>query len=231
MVFSPEMKYGDSVRRKIRQNLMSIARIVLVGCACVCVGAGEAVPQSSGYELIPKKNVFRLKEPAQQLPVTQTNPPLPKVYLTGISTMMNQRLAFLRVPAAAKSGTPVAEQSMMLAEGQREGDIEVLGVDPAAGHVKIRQAGEVVDLTFEKDGVKSNPPAAMAGQPQPLANPPPGNEGQSAFQNPAGPAVQNSDAAMMPQNPAAAAPMPPALPTMPAQQDRFNLLNRRLPSR
>ena len=38
--------------------------------------------------------------------------------------------------------------------GQREGDIEVLEIDQVAGMVKVRNAGVVEELTFDKNGPK-----------------------------------------------------------------------------
>jgi len=229
-VFSSEMNYIRDMEGGILKRLV-ICTLFLV-CASEFAQASESTPglSTSGYDLIPKKNVFKLREPEQPKPVTPTNPPLPKVYLAGISTIMNQKLVFLHVPGISRPGGQAAEQSLMLSERQREGDIEVLEINEQAGRVKIKQAGEVVELSFENNGVKSNPPANLASQPQPTANPPPLPQGaQPGPQNPASPEMSNNpDAAMMPQNPTATGPLPPPLPTTPPPQNR---LNKRLPSR
>jgi len=60
-----------------------------------------------------------------------------------------------------------------LAEGMRDGNIEVLAFDEKAGMVKVDDFGTITNLTFDKDGVKltSSPPANSA--PAPGAVPPP----------------------------------------------------------
>src|SRR5207249_11730809 len=55
--------------------------------------------------------------------------------------------------------------------GQKYGDIEVLDIDAVAGRVRINNSGTVMDLTFEKDAPKSNPPANVASQPPGMPNP------------------------------------------------------------
>jgi hypothetical protein len=176
----PDVNYIRPVRRRL--NNLGLLSFIVLGGSSIIVNGSEAEP---GYNLIPKKNVFKLKEPPTAPPPQITNAPLSKVYLTGISTVLNQRLAFLRLPAAASKGAgPRAEESMMLAEGQRQGDIEVLEINEATGHVKIKQAGEIVDLSFEKDGVKSNLPAIAGNQPSPSENPAATTAAQPATQNP-----------------------------------------------
>lgn len=176
-----------------------------------CAGARATEPASaSRYDLIPQRNVFKLREPPQQPTVAPTNPPLAKVNLLGISTL-HRKLAFLKLAGASKPGGPGAEQSLMLGEGQRDGDIEVVEINERAGLVRIRKGAESIDLTFEKDGLKSNPPSIVnsTGPLVPGENPP---------------TMQGSTPSPT-QNPAA--PLAPA-PTAPQP----NLLNKRtLPSR
>jgi hypothetical protein len=50
----------------------------------------------------------------------------------------------------------------MLAEGQSEGDIEVLEIDEKSGRVKVSNSGTIMTLTFEKDGLKQTPPLPTA---------------------------------------------------------------------
>ncbi len=64
-------------------------------------------------------------------------------------------------PPPGKPGEgPKSEQSYILTEGQREGDIEVIEIDEKAGSVKVNNAGTIQTLTFEKDGAKL--PATVA---------------------------------------------------------------------
>jgi hypothetical protein len=143
------------------------------GClALICVSArGDVVPRSvKEYDAIGKNNVFKLKEPAPPAETPTPQPPLPKIFLSGITTMMNQKYAFLKAPAAP--GDKSGEQSLMLREGQKEGSIEILEIDEKAGRVRINNSGAVMDLTFDRDAPTSNPPANAPGQPGPISNPP-----------------------------------------------------------
>jgi hypothetical protein len=61
-------------------------------------------------------------------------------------------------------GKPI--QSFILAQGQRDGEIEVLEIDEKAGSVKVNQSGTVTTLTFEKNGAKL-PASVAAAAPAP----------------------------------------------------------------
>jgi len=180
----------------------------LLGGMCQFASASESA-SSSRYDLIPRRNVFKLKEPPQPEPVAPTNPPLAKVNLVGISSM-NRKLAFLKLAGASKPGNASVEQSLMLGEGQRDGDIEVLEINERAGLVRIKQGAETLDLSFEKDGLKSNPPANVVNQTMPAENPSTGPGPTPPPQMP---------------NPAAS---PPPLPVAPQQN---YLGKRKLPTR
>ncbi len=145
------------------------------------------------FQVIPERNVFALKAPPQAV---ATNPPpaVPKLLLTGITTVLGNKRAFLKELALTPPGAKPDQSKdlyLMLTEGQREGNVEVLQIDERAGSVKVNNSGNITTLTFEKDGEKlpSTPlaagPGAQAGiaaaNPQvgiPTSNPP----GMSAAQ-------------------------------------------------
>lgn len=204
---------------------MNIAMVSLVAVFATVKTLATASP-ANDYEAISRRNVFGLKEPPQPIAAPPTNPALPKVYLTGIATLNGKRV-FLRTAVVGKAGSPAGEQSLMLGLGEKEADIEVLEIDEVAGRVKIRQAGQLVELTFDKDAPKSNPPANVAGQSAPAENPPPGaNQGQVIP-----PPVQTPPPASAGQNPYLGKRMlpsrnltqpapPPPLPTAPGATTR-----------
>jgi hypothetical protein len=84
---------------------------------------------SNLYKAIPDRNVFKLTEPPQVQPPSNPPPVLPKITLTGITTILGRKLAVLRVQLPPLGGQPAKEESYMLAEGQRDGNIEVLQID------------------------------------------------------------------------------------------------------
>lgn len=118
------------------------------------------------YDVIPERNVFGLK-PAQAEPA-QINPPaqLPKITLTGITTILGNKRALMKVhPVGVKPGEAANELSLILTEGQREGEIEVLQINENLGSVRVNNSGTVMTLTFERDGAKLPATPAAPGVP------------------------------------------------------------------
>ena len=133
----------------------------LVLCA-VASGAG-ASSFANPYHQISERNVFGLK-PRQPAHLEPPPVPLPKIMLTGITTILGNKRALLKVQFPPTPPQPAKEQSLILAEGQRDGSIAVLEINEQTASVKMDNSGTVMDITFEK----SNPtPAASTPRPQP----------------------------------------------------------------
>jgi hypothetical protein len=123
-------------------------------------------------QAIPERNAFGLKPAPIPTIVDPPPTPLPKLILTGITTILGNKLALMKaVPPGNPPGRAVTEESLILAEGQREGNVEVLNIDENAGSVRVNNSGSIMTLTFEKDGAKlpntPPPPATPAGLPLP----------------------------------------------------------------
>src|SRR5262245_8467354 len=117
----------------------------------LCATASAIVNESANpYQGIVDRNVFGLKPPPP-ISDTKTQPVKdpPPITLTGMTTILSTKRVLLNVQTPGK---PV--QSFILAEGQREGDIEVLEIDARAGSTKINYAGTTVPLSLEKNGPK-----------------------------------------------------------------------------
>jgi hypothetical protein len=145
--------------------------------------AANAVPADTAenpYQAIIDRNVFSLKPPPPPPDPTEVNKPTAlKITLTGITTILGNKRVLMKTaaPPGKPGEPPKTEQSYILTEGQREGEIEVIEIDEKAGSVKVSNAGTVQTLTFEKDGAKlpATPlPAAPAVPGAPGANPIPG---------------------------------------------------------
>jgi hypothetical protein len=148
--------------------------VCLVSGLAVCTTT-PGVPvnslETSGnpYQSIVDRNVFSLKPPPPQAdPVEVNKPTALKITLTGITTILGNKRVLMKTPPPPSKpgqGQPQTEQSYILTEGQREGEIEVLEIDERAGSVKVNNAGSIQTLTFEKDGAKlpSTPAPAMPG--------------------------------------------------------------------
>jgi hypothetical protein len=130
----------------------------------------------SPYQGIVERNVFNLRPPPT--PADNTPPPVPppRITLTGITTILGNKRALMKALEPPKPPEPAREVSYILAEGQRDGDIEVIAIDERAGSVKVNNHGTIQELSFDKDGQKlpNNPPPLIAPPGLPgAATPPP----------------------------------------------------------
>ncbi len=154
----------------------------------VALGAGlmaSETPESSGnpYGGIVERNVFALKDPPPVEKAVEPNPP-PKFYLTGITTILGPKVAMFRaIPTGGKGADASKEESYMLSEGQRQGDVEVVNIDETAGMVKIMCAGTAMTLDFTNNAAKTvavaAPPGARGGGAPALS--PPGMPAHPGF--------------------------------------------------
>ena len=116
---------------------------------------------ASPYQGIVDRNVFGLKPMPPAVRPEDIKPPAPDLNLTGITTILGNKRALLKVPAKPPKQK---EESYILTEGQSEGDIEVLTIDEVAGTVKVMNHGVAQTLDFSintKGGVGSAGPTAM----------------------------------------------------------------------
>ena len=160
----------------------------LAGLAlCIAANAATSEPSGSPYSGIVERNVFGLKPPPPPPGPEDNKPPPPKIFLQGITTFGGVKRALFKAQMPAKPGEPPkGEQSFILAEGQRDGDIEVLEIDAnPPGSVKVNDFGTIITLDFEHNGIKTTAAAPVpGGPPRPgIGGPPPGAPGA----NPTGP--------------------------------------------
>ena len=147
--------------RSIR-NAVNVFAFLICALTCSAGSAGVINP----YHGIVERNVFGLKPPAPpaaHLPSV----PLPKITLTGITTLFGKR-ALLKVEYPAQPNKPARKESLILAEGQRDEGIEVLQVDEKTSRVRLNNCGDIVEITFDK-----HPVANSIVNPQPSVRPPP----------------------------------------------------------
>jgi hypothetical protein len=138
------------------------------------VGARAADSEDNPYsDTIVTRNIFSLKPPPALPAVTEpVKPPPPKLWLTGITTILGNKRALLKGNFAAKAGEPAKDQSFMLCVGEREGEIEVIEIDEKKGIVTVDDFGQVINLTFEsapKPPAPGTPPAPGAAPAAPAA--------------------------------------------------------------
>jgi hypothetical protein len=135
-------------------------------CALLAVSCGLAAANSADQKIdvrvILERNPFNLKAP-EPPPPPPAPPEAPKtVKLSGIVSIIGPPRALL-VRQEAGQAKP---DYLTMREGEKDGTIEVLRIDAAAGEVEISNGGLKRVLTFKDDGLKPAGPApATAGVP------------------------------------------------------------------
>jgi hypothetical protein len=119
-------------------------------------GAKALVTEPSPFRGIVERNVFGLKPitPTVSAPAVPPAPPS-KITLNGITTILGNKRALLSVQAPGK---PV--ESFILAEGQRDGGVEVKTIDEKNGSIEVDNHGVAQTISFKDDGAKLSPTAA-----------------------------------------------------------------------
>ena len=145
--------------------LRGVKTTTLMLSGLLVIGGADALSQDEGsipYHGIVERNVFGLRPPTPPAPPPEPpKTPPPKITLNGIMTIFGHKQALMQIQVPPKPPAPAKQESYILREGQRDGDIEVISIDVAAGKVKVKNHGEIQDLDFEHDGAKSNPPLAV----------------------------------------------------------------------
>ncbi len=161
-----------STTRYIR-IVRQIEKFLTHAAALLALAAQAATldPSTSPYQGIVDRNVFGLKAKVSDADDVAPVAPPPKLTLTGITTILGNKRALLTTPAVPNKPA----ESLMLTEGQRDGEVEVLEIDEVAGTVKVKNHGIEQTLDFKTDGVKlqtaAAPPPIAPGNP-PIAPPP-----------------------------------------------------------
>lgn len=126
---------------------------------------------SNPYQGIVDRNVFGLRPPPPPPSNEPVRPPPPAVALTGITTILGKKLAFMNVQVPPKPGEQAkgGPQSFMLGIGEREGEIEVLDIDEKGGIVKLNDYGVITNVPFAKVPTTPTAPVNTAGIPSPGA--------------------------------------------------------------
>lgn len=138
---------------------------VMLSAILLSAATASALTDGNPYSTIIGRNTFALKPPPPPAgPVVPPPAPPPNVSLQGISTILGRAQALLKVKIASKPPEPAKEQSLVMDVGQREGDVEVLSIDPATGTVNLSNQGSPLTLNI-KDADKPIAGPAIAAAP------------------------------------------------------------------
>ena len=136
---------------RLGKSVLLVAVSLLVSITAKAVAPdGEGSP----YRAIVNRNVFHLSSPTIPLATPEPKPIAPpKITLTGITTILGRKLAFLTI-GASKPGQ--AAESFTLSEGQGVNGIEVKAIDEKAGAVTVINHGESQILDFDHDDTNAS---------------------------------------------------------------------------
>jgi hypothetical protein len=134
------------------------------------MSVGQTSP-SHPYAEIAARNVFGLRPPLSA-PAQRPAAPLPKILLTGITTILGDKRALLKVTFPVQARQPAKEKLYILPEGHGEGSIKVLKVDVKSECVKVDNGGTIMEIALEQP-IPTKPPATPVVRPGYLPGPVP----------------------------------------------------------
>lgn len=128
--------------------------------------AAPAGSEANPYLVVVERNMFDLKPMPKPEELTPAPPPPPptKITLQGITVLFGRKEVLLKIPESPAPGQPPQERSLILAEGERHGPIEVVRIDPVAREVHLRDSGNPVTLKLT-DFIVKTPAAPTPGTP------------------------------------------------------------------
>jgi hypothetical protein len=129
--------------------------------------AGATDGGENPYIIVTNRNAFDLK-PIPPPADPNIPPPAPptKITLQGITVLFGKKQVLLKIPAPPEAGKPPKELPLIMEEGDRQGTIEVLRIDPETRDVEFKDSGNLVKLNL-KDFVTKTPGAPVGAVPPP----------------------------------------------------------------
>src|SRR5215213_9870200 len=125
-------------------------RAKALGCVLASLGACAAasgiVAEDGGnpYNAIVARNVFGLRPaPINVAPEVKKADP-PKITPTGITTITGEKRVLFKVQLPARPPLAAREQSYILREGDRDGQIEVVSINEKTGLITFNNYGTEV---------------------------------------------------------------------------------------
>lgn len=145
---------------------------LVFSCLLLVVLAIPAVGGINPYSGIVERNSFGLKPPVNPADLVKPPPPVvADIKLQGITTILGRKQVLMKVRVPTKPPEPARDESLVLLEGQREGEVEVLEINPEDGTVKISNGGTILALNMQDHADKPLPGATPPG---PAGAPPSG---------------------------------------------------------
>jgi len=136
-----------------------------------------AINDANPYTAIVGRNAFALKPPTPQ--TTTTPPPVvqpPSIELQGLTMILGRPQVMLKIKIPPRPPEAAKDQSVVLEVGQREGEVEVVAIDMAAGAVQLKNQGSPLSLNMQDNAATpqvapvSMVPGTLPGLPAPRGN-------------------------------------------------------------
>lgn len=138
---------------------------------CLLGSKATAISSTAGpYSAIVVRNSFGLKPPSPTADTVKPPPPISaEIKLQGITTILGRKQVLMKIKMPAKPPEPAKDEAVVLSEGQRKFDVEVLEINPTEGKVRLKNAGTILALNMKDDAER---PAPGAAAPRPTAGHP-----------------------------------------------------------
>ncbi|HEX5220534.1 MAG TPA: hypothetical protein VFZ59_13270 [Verrucomicrobiae bacterium] len=156
------MKHSAGPSKWPAKRLFACLMLPLSAFLILTVSATAVTPDNP-YSGIVERNSFGLKPPVN--PADLVKPPAPVVAdikLQGITTILGRKQVLMKVKVPAKPPEPARDESLVVAEGDREGEIEVIEINPLEETVKVNNAGTILALNMKDHSEKPSPGAVPA---------------------------------------------------------------------
>jgi hypothetical protein len=173
---SPKMSMAIGSRQRYIKSSMKNGAITLI-CAGSCVALAlaahaaaksptedHAVNSDNPYGAITERNIFDLHDPPPpQVEKKEDKGPPPNIKLTGITTIFGKSQALFILNTLGAAGKPPTTRSLILNEGQRQGEVEVLEINPKGRSAKVKIDEVEATLTIETNKGTINMQANAGG--------------------------------------------------------------------
>ena len=167
--------YDCIMKRAFRFRASGLESLLAI-CLSGVVLSASALVADNPYSTIVERNAFALKPPTPPVVVTPPAPPASNVELRGITTLLGRPQVLLNFKMPGKPPEPPKDRSLVMDVGQREGEVEVLEINPATGSIRIRNQGNELAMNLKDNAPKAQaapnlaPPATVPGAlPMPAA--------------------------------------------------------------
>jgi len=132
---------------ELSQRLVCVLLAFLPSGLIATVQAGRG---DNPYRSISARNAFQLAQMAPRLPAAYAPPPArpaPQIRLTGLTNVGGRKRALIEILTEGQG-----VRKLVVMEGEKLGEVEILGIDVQATRLTLRCADRETDLTFEPNG-------------------------------------------------------------------------------